>query len=182
MTISAKSATVFLYDSCTIWFLSDICEWESIHSSVTVLIGKTVYCTSKNVLAVHASMWAFLDIDCLFELLKSCQLIMRTVSWCCPVLWDIDLMFKHYIISKRILVFAGNCDDAELRAIVESALAGEKDNLEAARRIEGDASSKFGGRFNSIVSGKNQRLGVEYDFWKLRSKPRDGNLEPVIKF
>ncbi|GMS99967.1 hypothetical protein PENTCL1PPCAC_22142, partial [Pristionchus entomophagus] len=46
----------------------------------------------------------------------------------------------------------GNCDDAELRAIVEASLAGEKDNLEAARKIEGDASAKFGGRFNSIVS------------------------------
>lgn len=27
-----------------------------------------------------------------------------------------------------------------------------QDNLEAARKIEGDASAKFGGRFNAIVS------------------------------
>lgn len=46
----------------------------------------------------------------------------------------------------------GNCDDPELRAIVEAALKNEKDNLEAARKIEGDASAKFGGRFNAIVS------------------------------
>lgn len=46
----------------------------------------------------------------------------------------------------------GNCDDPELRAIVENALKNEKDNLEAARKIEGDASAKFGGRFNAIVS------------------------------
>ncbi|KJH43623.1 ground-like domain protein [Dictyocaulus viviparus] len=46
----------------------------------------------------------------------------------------------------------GNCDDAELKAIVEGALQAEKDNLEAARKIESDASAKFGGRFNAIVS------------------------------
>ena len=46
----------------------------------------------------------------------------------------------------------GNCDDADLKAIVEGALGAEKDNLEAARKIEGDASAKFGGRFNAIVS------------------------------
>ncbi|KAK6052086.1 ground-like domain protein [Cooperia oncophora] len=46
----------------------------------------------------------------------------------------------------------GNCDDAELKAIVEGALSSEKDNLEAARKIESDAAAKFGGRFNAIVS------------------------------
>ncbi|KAJ1346616.1 Ground-like domain [Parelaphostrongylus tenuis] len=46
----------------------------------------------------------------------------------------------------------GNCEDAELKAVVENALLAEKDNLDAARKIEADASSKFGGRFNSIVS------------------------------
>lgn len=46
----------------------------------------------------------------------------------------------------------GNCEDAELKAIVENALLAEKDNLDAARKIETDASAKFGGRFNSIVS------------------------------
>uniref|UniRef100_A0A915ACQ6 Ground-like domain-containing protein n=1 Tax=Parascaris univalens TaxID=6257 RepID=A0A915ACQ6_PARUN len=44
------------------------------------------------------------------------------------------------------------CEDPELRAIVENALSSESDNLEAARKIEGNASKKFGGRFNSIVS------------------------------
>uniref|UniRef100_A0A0K0CUS5 Ground-like domain-containing protein n=1 Tax=Angiostrongylus cantonensis TaxID=6313 RepID=A0A0K0CUS5_ANGCA len=46
----------------------------------------------------------------------------------------------------------GNCEDAELKAIVESALLSVKDNLDAARKIEADASAKFGGRFNAIVS------------------------------
>lgn len=45
-----------------------------------------------------------------------------------------------------------NCDDIELKQIVETALLGSQDNLEAARKIESDAASKFGGRFNSIVS------------------------------
>ncbi|VDM42303.1 unnamed protein product, partial [Toxocara canis] len=44
------------------------------------------------------------------------------------------------------------CEDPELKAIVENALNSESDNLEAARKIEGNASKKFGGRFNSIVS------------------------------
>uniref|UniRef100_A0A0K0FHJ0 Ground-like domain-containing protein n=1 Tax=Strongyloides venezuelensis TaxID=75913 RepID=A0A0K0FHJ0_STRVS len=46
----------------------------------------------------------------------------------------------------------GNCEDPELRAIVEAAVNSHSDNLEAARKIEADAGSKFGGRFNSIVS------------------------------
>lgn len=46
----------------------------------------------------------------------------------------------------------GNCEDPELRAIVEAAVNAYGDNLEAARKIEADAGSKFGGRFNSIVS------------------------------
>lgn len=45
-----------------------------------------------------------------------------------------------------------NCDDSTLRAIVESALEANSDNLDAAREIESKAASKFGGRFNSIVS------------------------------
>jgi len=44
------------------------------------------------------------------------------------------------------------CEDAELRSIIEKAVNAEKDNLEAARKIEKDAAAKFGGRFNSIVS------------------------------
>uniref|UniRef100_A0A0N5A928 Ground-like domain-containing protein n=1 Tax=Syphacia muris TaxID=451379 RepID=A0A0N5A928_9BILA len=46
----------------------------------------------------------------------------------------------------------GACNNEELRTIVENALRSEADNLEAARQIEGDASKKFGGRFNAIVS------------------------------
>ncbi|KAK0425291.1 hypothetical protein QR680_009127 [Steinernema hermaphroditum] len=45
-----------------------------------------------------------------------------------------------------------NCNDEELRAIVKAALESQMDNLEAARKIEGDSAAKFGGRFNSIVS------------------------------
>nr|CAD2176932.1 unnamed protein product [Meloidogyne enterolobii] len=46
-----------------------------------------------------------------------------------------------------------NCEDTELREIVEKALISTKlDNLEAARNIESNSAAKFGGRFNSIVS------------------------------
>ncbi|CAK5080658.1 unnamed protein product [Meloidogyne enterolobii] len=46
-----------------------------------------------------------------------------------------------------------NCEDTELRDIVEKALISTKlDNLEAARNIESNSAAKFGGRFNSIVS------------------------------
>lgn len=45
-----------------------------------------------------------------------------------------------------------SCEDAELKQIVEKALRSSADNLNAARKIESDAATKFGGRFNSIVS------------------------------
>ncbi|KAI6231220.1 Ground-like domain-containing protein [Aphelenchoides besseyi] len=45
-----------------------------------------------------------------------------------------------------------NCEDGELRKIVESALLQSGDNLDAARKIESEAAARFGGRFNSIVS------------------------------
>lgn len=44
------------------------------------------------------------------------------------------------------------CKDAELRKIVETTLQSTSNNLEAARKIESNASARFGGRFNSIVS------------------------------
>ncbi|CAD5205630.1 unnamed protein product [Bursaphelenchus okinawaensis] len=45
-----------------------------------------------------------------------------------------------------------NCEDSELRKIVETSLVSSGDNLDAARKIESEAAAKFGGRFNSIVS------------------------------
>jgi len=45
-----------------------------------------------------------------------------------------------------------NCEDPDLKAIVEKSLQSSADNLDAARKIESDAAARFGGRFNSIVS------------------------------
>ncbi|KAF7633857.1 Ground-like domain-containing protein [Meloidogyne graminicola] len=55
--------------------------------------------------------------------------------------------------DEELKINNNNCEDFELKKIVEKALLSTKlNNLEAARNIESNSANKFGGRFNSIVS------------------------------
>ncbi|OZC07783.1 ground-like domain protein [Onchocerca flexuosa] len=54
--------------------------------------------------------------------------------------------------SRDIEMDDSACNDPILKSIVELTLNEYGDNLDAARNIESEASKRFGGRFNSIVS------------------------------
>ncbi|VDK70804.1 unnamed protein product, partial [Onchocerca ochengi] len=54
--------------------------------------------------------------------------------------------------SRSIETDDSTCNDPTLKAIIVSTLNEYRDNLDAARNIENEASKRFGGRFNSIVS------------------------------
>ncbi|VDN02169.1 unnamed protein product [Thelazia callipaeda] len=60
---------------------------------------------------------------------------------------------RNAIIDQTSVESDGlTCNDEDLKNIVEAALTEHQDNLDAARKIESEASRRFGGRFNSIVS------------------------------
>jgi hypothetical protein len=61
-----------------------------------------------------------------------------------------------------------NCEDPELKKIVEKALEQSPDNLDAARKIESEAAARFGGRYNSIVSNSEfAYVSVFLMCWKM---------------